>query len=104
MRLLAIIEHYLQKNYQVSGLLPTTGSGDKIRQWVMKQYRAGVREFGIESWNGPSVYEIDGETYVCGYKVFNPFKLVSDLQFQVNYGLLRDEYSRLTTTRGNARG
>ena len=104
MKLPASLEHVLQEYDQVRGNSPTVGSGDRIRHWVMKQYRAGVREFGIESWQGPVVYEVNGETYVCRYKVFNPHKLVSDLQFQVSYGLLRNEYSRLTTTRGNARG
>lgn len=76
-------------------LPPTAGSGDSIRRYVMKKYRAGVREFDVESWDGPSVYQKNDETYVCGYRLFNPYRLISNLRFNTNYGLLAKEYYRL---------
>ena len=76
---------------------PGMVSPDSIRQYVMKLYRAGRTELlqGLESWNGPFIYEKNGETYVCGYKVFNPHKLISNLQFNVNHALICKMYANI---------
>ena len=76
---------------------PGMGSGDAIRQYVMKAYRAGKTELniGLESWRGPFTYTKNGETYICGYRVWNPHRLVSPLHFRTNYALIVEEYGRL---------